>query len=58
MPLTSGQSEYHRLAPTLCTEVKLRAETALTASQCFITSSFARSSRMLMGTNHCPIEKV
>jgi hypothetical protein len=56
--VTGSQPEHHRFPLALGTEVELGAEPALTAAQRFITSAFARSRRMLMGTNHGPIEKM
>jgi hypothetical protein len=58
VPLAGGEPEYHRLALALRTEMELGAEPASTASQCFISSAFACSRCMLMGTNHRPVDEM
>jgi hypothetical protein len=56
--LARSQPEHHWFPLALCTEMELGTEPALTAAQRFITPSSARSSRMLMSTNHRSIEKM
>lgn len=56
--LPSGEKDDQGFATALAAQMQLDTEAALTASERLISSPFARSRGVLMGTNHRPIDKM
>ena len=56
--LPSGEKDDQGFATAFAAQVQLGTEPALAASERLISSAFARSRGVLMGTNHRSIDKM